>query len=45
MAKTVYVRTGLTGGTSSDLDGIDGASLLDADVCYVHISGDNTWNV
>lgn len=35
MAKTIYIKTGLTGGDGSDLDGIDGASLVDGDVCFV----------
>uniref|UniRef100_A0A6M3INS2 Uncharacterized protein n=1 Tax=viral metagenome TaxID=1070528 RepID=A0A6M3INS2_9ZZZZ len=38
MAKTVYIKTGLTGGTSTDLDGIDGSDLLDGDFCFVHIT-------
>ena len=35
MAKEVYIRTGLTGGTTSDLDGIDGNQINDADVSIV----------
>ncbi len=43
MAKTFYVRTGLIGGTSDDLDGINGASLLADDACFVPLSGSNFW--
>ena len=36
MAKTVYIKTGITGGTANDLDGIDGSGLLDGDVAHVY---------
>jgi len=39
MAKTVYIKTALTGGTLDALDGIDGANLLDGDVAYVYVNG------
>ncbi len=39
MSKTVYYKTGTTGGTSSDLDSVDGANLLDGDVGFVYKSG------
>lgn len=35
MAKEVYIRTGLTGGSTTDLDGIDGNQLNDGDVAFV----------
>ena len=38
MAKEVYIRTALTGGTTDALDGIDGAQLNDKDVCLVFAS-------
>ncbi len=39
MAKTVYIKTALTGGGATALDGIDGDSLLDGDVAFVFVSG------
>ena len=38
MSKTVYLRTGITGGTATDLDGIDGDNLLDADMTFVTLT-------
>jgi hypothetical protein len=38
MAKSVYIKTGLTGGTTSDLDGIDGANLAADHVAIVYES-------
>lgn len=38
MAKTVYLKTALTGGGADALDNIDGAALLDADVAFVMAS-------
>ena len=38
MAKTNYLRTGLTGGGATNLDGIDGAALLDDDRAYVSVA-------
>jgi hypothetical protein len=35
MALNMYWKSGLTGGTSTDLDGIDGANLVDGDVAFV----------
>ena len=35
MAAKIYFRSGLTGGTSGDLDGIDGAVLADGDSAIV----------
>jgi len=34
-----YSRSGLTGGTSTDLDGIDGGNLIDGDRAIVVTSG------
>ena len=40
MAKSVYIKTGLTGGsTVADLDGIDGNKLIDGDVSFVYETG------
>lgn len=39
MAKTIFIRTSLIGGTSSSLDGIDGAALLQGDVAWIFASG------
>ena len=36
--ETFYYKTGLTGGTSTDLDGIDGADLTDGDAAVVYDS-------
>ncbi len=41
MAKTVYIRTGLTGGASGDLDEEDGANLLGGDPALVFTAGNN----
>lgn len=38
MSRIYYVKTGLTGGTSNDLDGINGSSLNDGDVAFVYVS-------
>lgn len=38
MAIVVYVKTGRTGGTANDLDGIDGNSLNDGDIGLVYES-------
>ena len=38
-AVTVYVKEGLTGGTSADMDGIDGATLSLDDLCFVAEAG------
>lgn len=38
MAKTVYIKTALTGGASTALDGIDGDALLNGDFAHVTIS-------
>jgi len=39
MAKTVYLKTALTGGGADALDTVDGAGLLDADVAFVLAGG------
>jgi len=39
MALTAYKKTGLTGGSIDDLDGIDGDSLVDGDFSYTMTSG------
>lgn len=39
MARTVYLRTTITGGTSSSMDYIDGNVLLNGDACFVMESG------
>ena len=39
MALTAYKKTGLTGGASTDLDGIDGSSLEDGDFAFVTHEG------
>jgi hypothetical protein len=39
MAKTVYLKTVLTGGGADALDNVDGAGLLDADVAFVLAGG------
>ena len=36
---TMHFRTGLIGGTSSDLDGIDGVDLIEGD-CAIVVAGD-----
>jgi len=36
--RTVYIKTALTGGTTDAVDGIDGDTLLDGDVCHVYVS-------
>ena len=38
MAKTVYIKTALTGGGADALDGIDGAMLVDQDVALVYVA-------
>lgn len=38
MAKTVYIKTALTGGASNALDGIDGSSIADGDLAHVLVS-------
>jgi len=41
MANTVFVsKTGLTGGTATDLDGIDGDNLADGDKAIIQVSDD-----
>ena len=35
MALTAYKKTGLTGGTANDLDGVDGSGLVDGDFAFV----------
>ena len=40
MAKSVYIKTGLTGGSATtDLDGVDGNKLVDGDVAFVYTGG------
>jgi len=39
MAVTLYRRTGLTGGLSSTLDGIDGNTIKDGDICFTFEGG------
>lgn len=39
MSKTAYVKTALTGGLASCLDGVDGTQLLDGDVATVFAGG------
>ena len=38
MARTLYEKTVLTGGTAAALDGIDGSTLVDGDFCFVMTS-------
>lgn len=38
MAK-LYIRTGITGGSANDLDGVDGNILSNKDVCFTFSSG------
>ena len=38
MALTAYKKTGLTGGTANDLDGVDGSGLVDGDFAFVTVS-------
>jgi hypothetical protein len=40
MAKTVYIRTSLTGGGANDLDGIDGSGLADGDAAFIFNDAD-----
>lgn len=43
MALTVYKKTSLTGGTSNDLDGIDGSTLVAGDFAWVMDSSNNLY--
>ena len=40
MALVAYKKTGLTGGTASDLDSIDGADLSGGEIAFVFLDGD-----
>jgi len=42
MAKTIYYKTALTGGTADALDSIDGALLAHDDVAFVLVAATNT---
>jgi len=39
MSTTVYKKTALTGGTATDLDGINGTGLVDSDMAFVTVAG------